>query len=67
MQFRLFTRSNLTTSAEKMWLVDEWDGGRTPVRITIAFEQVKHFIGVSVYNYNASLDMSYVGVGGIVF
>lgn len=58
---RLFTRSNLTTQAEKMWLVDGWHES-TPVRIRVTFDQPRHFIGISVYNYNASLEMSYIGV-----
>lgn len=45
--------------AEKMWLSD-WDG--QPVHIQVHFKEPRAVTGITLYNYNASLELSYAGV-----
>ncbi|EFP12517.1 hypothetical protein CRE_29636 [Caenorhabditis remanei] len=57
---KLFNGRNLTRDPQDMWLVD-FDS-KKPVTITITFHEIVALKAISIWNYNASFEMSYAGV-----
>lgn len=58
---RLFNGKNLTRSRNDMWL-SPYSKNSPPIRITVTFVEPIVASGISVWNYNASPEMSYAGV-----
>lgn len=57
---RLIDGHNITTEMDHMWLVDVTLNKR--VTITIIFNTDVRLTGIRIWNYNASLELSYCGV-----
>uniref|UniRef100_A0A915C316 KATNIP domain-containing protein n=2 Tax=Parascaris univalens TaxID=6257 RepID=A0A915C316_PARUN len=58
---RLLNGRNLTRNRDDMWLIPYVANGPPP-RITITFPEPLPLLGICVWNYNASPEMSYAGV-----
>ncbi|VDM43879.1 unnamed protein product [Toxocara canis] len=58
---RLLNGRNLTRNRDDMWLISFAPNGPPP-RITVTFPEPVPLIGICVWNYNASPEMSYAGV-----
>ncbi|XP_020277981.1 protein KIAA0556-like isoform X2 [Pseudomyrmex gracilis] len=57
---RLIDGHNVTTEIDHMWLTDVTSDKR--IMITISFNEQVYLIGMRIWNYNASLELSYCGV-----
>lgn len=57
---KLFNGRNLTRDPQDMWLVD-FDS-KKPVTISITFNESATLKAISIWNYNASFELSYAGV-----
>lgn len=60
---RLINGHNVTTEMDCMWLVDMILDKR--IMITITFDADVFLTGMRIWNYNASLELSYCGVRSI--
>ncbi|KAH7714252.1 Protein K04F10.2 [Aphelenchoides avenae] len=58
---RLINNRNLTSREEDMWLT-RWDPNGPPPVLSFSFAQDVELTGVSIWNYNASPEMTYAGV-----
>jgi len=56
---KLIDGHNVTTEMDHMWLADISD---ERITITITFNTDVHPTGMRIWNYNASLELSYCGV-----
>ncbi|CAG9534229.1 unnamed protein product [Cercopithifilaria johnstoni] len=59
--YRLLNGRNLTKDREDMWL-SSYSHNSPPIRVTVTFVEPIIASGISVWNYNASPEMSYAGV-----
>lgn len=57
---RLIDGHNITTEMDRMWLTDVTSNKR--IIITIIFNTDVNLTGMRIWNYNASLELSYCGV-----
>lgn len=57
---RLIDGHNVTTEMDSMWLADVTLNRR--ITITVTFDTDVYLTGMRIWNYNASLELSYCGV-----
>ena len=57
---RLIDGHNVTTEMDYMWLADLMLNKR--ITITVTFDTDVYLTGIRIWNYNASLELSYCGV-----
>lgn len=62
---RLIDGHNVTTEIDHMWLTDVTFDKK--IMITISFNEEVYLRGMRIWNYNASLELSYCGVRHLIF
>ncbi|KAK2580558.1 hypothetical protein KPH14_007687 [Odynerus spinipes] len=58
---KLIDGCNMSTDIDHMWLID-YTNENEEIVITVSFDKEVYVTGIRIWNYNASLEMSYCGV-----